>query len=146
MKIGGAVLLIVVIAILIVGMAAAAFLFTGSSAGSGAAATPRPGVGIAVDYARSPNGVTATVTVGNNGSEDLRELRITKADIATLTGSTALPLVIGKLARGASTSLVFPYTGPAPAAKAPLQLQLQYDYKCTFGNGSGTVDTTGFLR
>src|SRR5689334_1826074 len=115
-------------------------------AGSGASPATRPGPDFAVALARTPNGITATVTLTNPGSEDLSDLRILRADLATLTGGTPLPLVVGKVPRGAKTSLVFPYTGPAPAANAPLKLELQYTFKHgVFGSGSGSRDVTAIL-
>jgi hypothetical protein len=145
----GAVLLIVVLAILIVGMAAAALMMvrpTPASVGVSGPPAARVGPDFTVLLARSSNGVTATVTLNNPGTEDLSDLRILRADVATLTGGTPLPLVVGKLARGARTSLVLPYTGPAPAANAPLKLELQYTFKHGMvGNGSGSRDVTATL-
>jgi hypothetical protein len=145
-KNSGVVLLILVIAILVVGLAAAAFLFSGSSAGAagaGTSAATRPGVDLAIVLLRSASGVGATVTMTNAGSEDLSDLRVTQADIAALTGATPLPLVIGTLPRNAKTSVVLPYTGPAPGANSLLQLKLHLTYKYgAFGNGSVSRDFT----
>jgi len=145
----GAILLIVVLALLIVGMAAAALMMvrpTPTSVGAPGSIAAHAGPDFAVALARSSNGITATVTLTNTGTEDLSDFRILRADMATLTGGTPLPLVVGKLPRGAKTSLVFPYTGPAPAANAPLRLEIQYTFKHgMFGNGSGSRDITAIL-
>ncbi len=146
MKQQGVVLLMVVIAIFILGVAAAALLMVRPEAGSATPAGARPGPTFSVALARTPTGIAATLTVTNSGSEDLSELQLIRADIATLTGGTALPLAVGKLVRGATTSLVLPYTGPAPAANAPIQVRLQATCKYgLFGNGSMSRDVTTML-
>jgi hypothetical protein len=142
----GPILLIAVLAILIVGMAGAALLMVRPAAGSSGSAAARPGVDFTVTLARASTGIMATVVVTNAGSEDLSELRVTRAAIASLTGTATLPLDLGKLARNGTTRLVLPYTGPAPAANAPVKLELQYDFNYgTFSNGSGSRDVTTII-
>ena len=143
MKDKGPVLLIAVLAILIVGMAGAALMMVRPAAGSGGSPSMRADLDFSVTLARTSTGITATVVVTNAGSEDLSDVRVTRAEIASLTGSAPLPLVLGKLARNATTRLVLPYAGPAPAANAPVKLELQYDFNYgTFSSGSGSRDFT----
>jgi hypothetical protein len=149
----GSIFLIVALAVVILVIGGAAFLLmvpsgggSPAAAGSGGSATAGSGPTFSVVLARTSTGLTATLTVANKGSDDLRDLRIIRADIASQVGGSTMPLVLGRLARGATTSLTLPYTGPAPAAKAPVQLNLQYDFKTGFfSKGGGSQSSTTLL-
>ena len=127
----GSVFLIVALAVIILLMLGAAFFMrVPAAAGSGGSAMAvRSGPTFSVGLVRTSTGLTATLTVANKGSKDIRDLRIIRADIASQVGSKPLPLVIGTLSPGVSIVVTLPYAGPAPAANAPVQIQLQYDCK-----------------
>ena len=113
---------------------------------AGRAAAGGPGLSFSVTYARTAQGIVATVVATNGGTEDLKNLRITRAAVASMTGGTSLPLQISKLPRGATTTMTLPFSGAAPAANAPLSLDLNYDYRFgLFGNGSGSSGITSFV-
>jgi hypothetical protein len=153
---GMLIVVLVALALLIVG----AFFLVGPVP-SGSAPPGGPGVpgaaspSLTVSLARTPTGVTATVTVTNSRSEDLKNLRISKATLspviaavpqASLSGTTPLPLQVGRLSRGAATSFTLVFTGPAPAAKAPMQLDITCDYEYGWaGKGSIGKSMTSIL-
>jgi hypothetical protein len=146
MKGRGALLVVVVLAILILGMIGAAFLLFGPRFGFGGFGATRMGPDFRVAYSRNAGSIAATITVTNPEPKDLSELRILRADIPTLNGGTPMPLLLGKLPRGASQQIVLLYTGAAPAAYAPLELKLEYVFKgSAYGSGSGVVHLTAIL-
>lgn len=141
----GSALLIVGLAVVILVMVVAALLMTRPSAGSsGTAPAGAPKLGFAVTCARTPGGVTATVTVTNKGSAALEDFRLDLVSVRGMKPTGTLPFVIGKFAAGGSSVVTIPFTGPAPAVNAPLQIELQYDYKegwFTRGAGSTSITT-----
>lgn len=99
-----------------------------------------------VTFARTAQGIAATVVATNRGTEDLKDLTITRASVASMTGGGPLPLAIPKLPRGAATSMTFPFSGIAPAANAPLSLDLAYEYRFgLFGKGSGSSGVSSII-
>ncbi len=141
----GSIFLIVALAVVILVLAGAAlFLMTGASGSAGSPTAARSGPTFSVALARTSTGLTATLSVTNKGFDDLHDLQIVRADIAAMVGGKPMPIVVGTLAKGATTSITLPYTGPAPAANAPVQLNYQYDYKSGFftkGAGSSSITT-----
>jgi len=144
----GSFFLIVAPAVVILVMVGAAlFMMMGGSGSAGSGGSPttaRSGPKFSVALARTSTGLTATLSVTNKGSEDLHDLQIIRADIAAMVGGKPMPIVVGKLANGATTSITLPYTGPVPAANSPVQLNYQYDYKSGFftkGAGSNAITT-----
>lgn len=143
----GSVLLIVVGVVMALVVVAGALLLTGRApAGPGAAAPAGFGLGFSASYARTPGGVTATLTVTNKRTQAVDDVRLVLAELASMTGTRALPLALGTVPAGGTVSVTLPYTGPAPAANAPLQLQLHYDFKAGFfSRGGGTSSVIGFV-
>jgi hypothetical protein len=136
----GSFLPIAALAILVLAMVAAAlFMVKPTAAPAGGAPAGGPGLAFSVTTVRTAQGITATVTVTNKGTEALKDLKVTKAALGSMTGAGPLPLLIPKLPQGAATTLVLPFTGTAPAANAPLSLNLDYTYRFGFfGKGSGS--------
>lgn len=143
----GPFVMIAVLTVLVLGMVGGAFIMVRPSAATGVGtAAGRPGVSFQVTFARSPQGIVATVTATNRGTEDLKDLRITQAALPSMTGGSSMPLQIARLPRGAATTLTLPFTGAAPSANAPLSLDLQYDYRFgAFGKGSGSSGITSIV-
>jgi hypothetical protein len=107
---------------------------------------PRTVPTFSLALARTPTGLLATLTVANPGSADIDDLRLLRADILSQVGGKTLPLKIGKLRSGTSTTVTLPYSGPAPAAKAPVQINLQFEYKTgLFTSGGCSTSLTSTL-
>jgi hypothetical protein len=140
----GSFLPIAALAVLVLAMVAAALFMVRPAAGpAGRAAAGGPGLAFSVTYLRTDQGIAAMVTVTNKGTEPLKELRLTRAGIASMAGGSPLPIEIGRLPRGATTTTTLPFTGTAPAADAPLSLNLDYTYRFGFfGKGSGSCGIT----
>lgn len=140
----GPFVMILILTVVVLGMVGAALTMgRPAAAGSGTARAGGPGVSFQVTFARTAQGVAATVLATNQGTEDLREVTITRAGIASMTGSSPLPIVLPKLPRGATTTMALPFSGAAPSANAPLSLEIDYTYRFgSFGNGSGSRGIT----
>jgi hypothetical protein len=136
----GPFVMIALLTVIILGMVGGAFLMVRPAAGPGAGtAAGRPGVSFQVTFVRSPQGIVATVTATNRGTEDLKDLRITRAALPSMTAGSSMPIPIARLPRGAATTITIPFTGTASSANAPLSLDLSYDYRFgLFGRGSGS--------
>lgn len=144
-KNSGSVLVIVVVIVAIIAVAVFA-LFRVRAAGPGAAGATGPKFTWSAAFVRTPTGVSATVTVVNTGTEDLKNLRVLRASVPSMTGVNALPVVLGTVPRGATSAITLPFTGPVPAANAPLQIEVEHDYKFgMFGNGSGSSSMTAIV-
>ncbi len=138
----GSALLIIALAVVILLMIGAAFFMTGRSAAGAGSGGPATGPGFAVVYARTPGGISATLTVINRGTAELSEVRLVLADVRGMKIARPLPYMVGKLPAGAAVLVTLPYSGSAPAAGGPVQLNLQYDYReglFTRGAGSASV-------
>lgn len=147
-KNNGSILLVVALAVVILVMAGAALVVARPAGPPAGVAGGGSGVSFTVAWVRTPDGIAATVTASNNGPQDLKNLRITQADLASMTGGTPLPVVLGKLPRGASTTVTLPFSGPVPAPKSPRTLQVSYDYSFGFfakGSGSGSLSVTAVV-
>jgi len=142
-KTRGSILLIVALAVVILAMVGYALVMARPSGGSGSSVVGTPGATFTVSLVRTPGGISATVTALNKGSEDLKDLRITRAEIASMTGAVALPFVISSLPRGATSAVTLSYSGPAPAPQSAIKLELRCDYRFgLFGKGSASQDLT----
>lgn len=144
----GSFLPIAALAVLVLAMVGAALLMTTPAAGP-AGRTPAggPGLSFSVTCVRTAQGMVATVVATNRGTEDLKDLTITRAAVASMTGSTPLPIRIPKLPRGAATTLTLPFSGTVPSPETPLSLDLAYEYRFgLFGKGSGSSGVTSTVR
>jgi hypothetical protein len=143
----GSGLLILILAIVVV-LIACAFLFMRPSAGpvTPGMANKGPQITPSACYARVPGGVSATVTITNSGTKDLRNVRVTKISVHGLAGGSAAPILLGRLAEGASTTFTLPFTGTQPSPGSSMHLQIDYDFEFGWrGSGGGTSGVTSVL-
>ena len=140
-----ALIVIMVALILVVGAAAVLLVGGKGSAGTGGPSRQGPRVGISIALARSPTGLTATVTTTNQGTEDLKNLRLSAATLERMTGSTPLPLTSGPLPKGTSRGFILQFMGAPPASGTPIHLDLvcRFAYGW-FGNGMDNSSITVF--
>src|SRR5262245_57829653 len=104
----GSGLLLVVVAVVIV--AAAAFLFMARPGGSsGAAGGPGPSLKFSVTFTRSAGGMLASVTALNQGTEEVRDLKITRIFSSGISGGTTVPVDLGRIRPGASVVFSLPF-------------------------------------
>jgi hypothetical protein len=146
----GSGLLIAILAV-VVAAALAAFLFFFKASAAPAppgAARRGPHLGILVTCARTPTGIKATVTVTNDGTETLRNVRITRVSAENMSGGPTAPIVLGRVARGATSTFTVPFTGAPPPPNAPLVVRIDRSYDFGWfgsGSGSGSSEVTSLV-
>ena len=139
---GSALLLAVLLALVLLSVAAFA-LMRPSSGSAAPGSSGGASVNVTVSLARTPTGMTATVVLTNNRSEEVKNLRISKATVGSMSTTTSLPINLGRLPRGASTTFTIPFTGPAPSPDVPMSADITCDYEFGWsGKGSTSAGTT----
>ena len=139
----GSVLLIAALVAVVLLMAGAFLLVVPATRVSAPGAPGGSGINATVALTRTPTGMTATVTVTNNGSKDLKNLRISKASLSAGSPPPPLPINLGRLSRGTSTTVAIPFTGSAPSPNTPVSVDITCDYELGwFGKGALSTGTT----